>query len=187
MFTFELTSVYIPHGKIADYKKKYGKNFGELTIASLSYQNIEAVTYISSDDNRVFTKVKKPVGKGKKDNRYDVPSPISIESILFDVVSQAFPNQEFPFSLRREYLSFIIFNVEEAKKTIESIYAQLLDDIADVFPFNLRYTLKPDRNEIDIYVYSCTTIEHQKVFFDLLDERFHQGFKFFDRVAYFDW
>ncbi|AJD93297.1 hypothetical protein JMA_39790 (plasmid) [Jeotgalibacillus malaysiensis] len=188
MFTFQLTPKYLPNGRIDDYKKKYGERFGELIIATLSYQDIQAVMSVSSDTERVYAKIKHPVSQRIVDKRYNVPDLLTIESILFHAVRQSFPNITFPFESNNHYLSFLIFTEEKAELKIHSVYTQLLDDISDAFPFQLRYTIKPDRNEIDIIVYyACSDYEQKKIFSEMVNERLHETFKDFDRVNYFDW
>lgn len=188
MFTFQLTPDYLPNGRIDDYKKKYGERFGELIIATLSYQNIEAVMVVSSDTERVYAEIKHPVCQRIVEERYNVPDILTIESILFHVVRRSFPYQTFPFALSYEPITFLIFTEEKAEGRIHSVYAQLLDDISDAFPFQIRYTMNPDKNEIDIYVYyACSDNEYEKQFSETVGERMHDAFKDFDRVNYFDW
>ena len=82
MFTFQLTPEYLPNGRIDDYKKKYGERFGELIIATLSYQDIEAVMLVSSDTERVYAEIKHPICHKIVEERYNVPDILTIEEAL---------------------------------------------------------------------------------------------------------
>lgn len=187
MYRFELLPEYIPHGKVSDYKERYGANFGELTVARLFWQNIEAITYVCSDTDKVYSEVKNITISGKDDIRYGTPCPVTIETTLIEVIGRTLPRDTFPIKMLKRYYSVFDITTEQVDTFVEDIYANLLDEIGDAFPFTIRHEFDEQRNSLALYIIFHEKGVMQILFESVVNNRLDDVFNPYVNHNYFSW
>lgn len=134
MLKFELKEEYIPAGTVEDYKDKYGEDFDDLVVASLSYQKVRAIMYVSSGQGKIFSVVENFYFGGGKVVESDMTmAPCAIERLLHRLILDSnvegyeLGRAEIPCGNRT-------FTEKERNQVQHDIYCELLDKTSDAFP-----------------------------------------------------
>lgn len=173
MLNFELKEQYIPAGTVHDYKDKYGENFGEILVASLSYQKIRAVMYVSSIQGKIFSVVENFLfGGGQVLESEMTMSPCAIERQLHRLLR----NSGFEgFNLRRCEISCgdRPYTEKEREQIQNDVYYELLDKTSDAFPifvhiFQNEWADKGSVNDLYVSVFLDKKRVANDTFFDVV-------------------
>jgi len=185
MFTFQTTDRYIPKGKIADYKKKFGRIVGELTVARFKLNEI-TITMSVTQSNIYINILNMPWEPFRIQTQlHGTPSRQTIEELLFHTFKREIDYQpKMNINLIKSYNESLIFSEETMKKELEQLQLDLLNLISDKFPFIFRYELDSERDSVRIYVYHNS--DSPEEFETFVENKIHDTLLQFDRRAYFD-